>query len=70
MVITVAVEVAKTINEATQLPCPPVQYVGFRPTVLGFSFYIKIKFLMSFKKVIMASKFNCDAETRSKNRGV
>ena len=50
--------VAKIINfcyTITPSTCPI--YVGFRPNVLGFSFCITIKFLIS-----------CDAETRSKNR--
>ena len=71
MVFAVAVGVAKTINLSTTVimsTCPI--YVGFRPTVFGSSFCITIKFLMSqFEKVIMTSKFNCDAETRSKKRG-
>ena len=50
MVFTVAVGVAKTINFSytiTLSACPI--YVDFRPMVLGSSFCITVKFLMTSK---------------------
>ena len=58
LVFTVAVGVAKTINFSytITLSTYPIS-VGLKPTVLGSSFCIVIKFLMSqFKKVIMTAK--------------
>ena len=54
MVFTVAVGVAKSINFSytiTLSTCPI--YVGYRSTVLGFSFCITIKFLKALKSVIV-----------------
>ena len=66
MVFTAAVGIAKAIYFSYTITLSTCSiHVDFRPTVLGSSFCITNKFLMSQFK----SKFNCDAETRSQNRG-